>query len=83
MSFKIKKQDELGFKIWLSHIGYVRKDLPAGGCTFKNRKCKPDYVLITKDLTGNNACRQLYNEYKGHLAAPEFTGRITPALHSP
>ena len=31
------------------------------------------YVLITKDLSGNNACRILYAEYCGHLAAPEIS----------
>ncbi len=73
MSFNIKRRNLEGFKIWLSLIGYSRKDLPEGGCTFKGKGTKHDYVLITKDLSGNNACRILYAEYCGHLATPELS----------
>lgn len=71
MSFKINSADALGFTIWLGHLGYQRKDLPDGGCTFKNRKAKPEYVFITKDLTGNGSCRMLFKEYMEHQAAPD------------
>lgn len=73
MSFFIKRRNHEGFKLWLSLLGYVRKDLSDGGCTFKGKGTKHDYVLVTKDLSGNNACRILYAEYCGHLAAPEIS----------
>ena len=73
MSFHIKRRNEKGFKTWLSLLGYGRKDLADGGCTFKGEGTKHNYVLITKDLSGNNACRILYAEYCGHLAAPEIS----------
>lgn len=73
MSFFIKRRNKEGFKLWLSMLGYVRKDLSDGGCTFKGKGTKHDYVLITRDLSGNNACRILYAEYCGHLAAPEIS----------
>lgn len=73
MSFSIKRRNHEGFKLWLSMLGYVRKDLSDGGCTFKGKGTKHDYVLVTKDLSGNNACRILYAEYCGHLAAPDVS----------
>ena len=73
MSFSIKRCNHEGFKLWLSMLGYVRKDLSDGGCTFKGKGTKHDYVLVTKDLSGNNACRILYAEYCRHLAAPDIS----------
>lgn len=72
MSFFIKRRNKDGFKLWLYLLGYTQKDLPDGGSTFKGKGTKHDYVLITKDLSGNNACRILYAEYCGHLAAPDM-----------
>jgi hypothetical protein len=73
MSFFIKRRDQEGFKIWLSLLGYVRKDLPDGGCTFKGKGTKHEYVLITKDLSGNHTCKILYAEYRVHLLTPDMS----------
>ena len=58
-----------GFKMWLSWIGYKRKDFDDGGCTFKNKKLEPGYVVIGSDLTTNQYGNMLYQEYCEHLAA--------------
>lgn len=55
------------FKIWLESLEYIKKDLPDGGSTYKNRKLKPNYVLVTSGRTGNSACRQLYKEFIRHI----------------
>ena len=47
MSFHIKRLNEKGFKTWLSLLGYRRKDLAGGGCTFKGEGTKYDYLLQT------------------------------------
>ena len=61
----------LGFKIWLSHLGYTRKDLQDGGCTFKHRKLDPPYVVIGNANTMNKGGTVLYKEYCEHLAAED------------
>ena len=55
--------------MWLSWIGYKRKDFDDGGCTFKNKKLEPGYVVIGSDLTTNQYGNMLYQEYCEHLAA--------------
>lgn len=61
----------MGFKIWLSHLGYTRKDLEDGGCTFKHRKLDPPYVVIGKANTMNKGGTVLYKEYCEHVAAED------------
>ena len=80
MSFYIARKHVLGFTLWLEKLGYMRKDLPDGGYTFKGKGTKQDYVLITKDLTGNANCRILYEEYRGHLRAPDLIGHFQPTI---
>ena len=60
-----------GYKIWLSLLGYTRKDLEDGGCTFKHRKLVPSYVVIGKGNTMNKRGSDLYKEYCGHVAAED------------
>ncbi len=68
--FKIKQRHLLAFKIWLALLGYKKNDLPDGGATFKGKGTKQDYVLISKDLSGNANCQKLYEEFKVHLVSP-------------
>lgn len=48
-------------------LGYIKKDLPDGGATFKNKKMKPNYLLVSSTGTGCGACRKLYKEYVDHI----------------
>lgn len=70
MIFRIKNKHIVGFGLWLELLGYLRKELPDGGSTFKGKGTKLDYVLIAKDLSGNRNCRVLYDEYQVHLVSP-------------
>lgn len=71
--FKLDPRPEYcnGFKIWLSDLGYKRKDFEDGGCTFKNKTLMPSYIVIGNDLTTNQYGYKLYKEYCGHLAAQD------------
>lgn len=80
MNFKISAQHLEGFKIWLSLLGYKRKDLEDGGCTFKGKGTKHEYVLLTANRSGNPSCKALYNEYRNHLMAPELSGTLNPSI---
>lgn len=71
MSAKISTGHVEGFKIWLDKIGYYRKDLPDGGSSFKNNRAEPRYVLVSGELTLSRGGKQLYKEYKQHLAAED------------
>lgn len=71
MSSRIAVKDLIGFKIWLDKIGYYRKDLPDGGSSFKNNRAEPRYVLVSGELTLSRGGKQLYKEYKQHLAAED------------
>jgi len=71
MSAKISTGHVDGFKIWLDKIGYYRKDLPDGGSSFKNNRAEPRYVLVSGELTLSRGGKQLYKEYKQHLAAED------------
>lgn len=70
MIFRIKNKHIAGFKLRLELLGYLKKELPDGGSTFKGKGTKLDYVLIAKDLSGNRNCRALYDEYQLHLVSP-------------
>lgn len=71
MSSRIAVKDLIGFKNWLDKIGYYRKDLPDGGSSFKNNRAEPRYVLVSGELTLSRGGKQLYKEYKQHLAAED------------
>lgn len=71
MSAKISTGHVDGFKLWLDKIGYYRKDLPDGGSSFKNNRAEPRYVLVSGELTLSRGGKQLYKEYKQHLAAED------------
>ena len=77
MTFKIAEQDLPGFKNWLTLLGYGRKNLPDGGCTFKGKGTDLRYVLITNEGGGNHICKLLYREYKQHINSPD---EETPCL---
>lgn len=65
MIFRIKNKHALAFMIWLELLGYVKKVLADGSCTFpgKGTKKSLSYVFVKNDLTGNAACQSLYEEY--------------------
>ena len=65
MIFRIKNKHALAFMIWLELLGYVKKVLSDGSCTFsgKGKKKSLSYVFVKNDLTGNAACQSLYEEY--------------------
>lgn len=73
MSFKIKRRDFDGFRSWLVKLSYIEKKLPDGGFTYKGRDSKPrkgislDYVVLDKNLSGNESCRLLYAEYRYYV----------------
>lgn len=69
MSLKISTEHVAGFKLWLDKIGYYQKDLPDGGSSFKNNRAQPRYVLVSGELSLSCGGKQLYKEYKQHLAA--------------
>ena len=71
MSKLISAEHVEGFKLWLDKIGYYRKDLPDGGSSFKNNRAEPRYVLVSGELTLSRGGKQLYKEYKTHLAAED------------
>lgn len=71
MSKMISAEHVVGFKLWLDKIGYYRKDLPDGGSSFKNNRAEPRYVLVSGELTLSRGGKQLYKEYKHHLAAED------------
>ena len=49
----------------LELLGYVKKVLADGSCTFSGKGTKKSlsYVFVKNDLTGNAACQSLYEEY--------------------
>ncbi|WEI03952.1 hypothetical protein PYR78_02340 [Acinetobacter johnsonii] len=65
MIFRIKNKHALAFMIWLELLGYVKKVLSDGSCTFSGKGTKKSlsYVFVKNDLTGNAACQTLYEEY--------------------
>ena len=65
MIFRIKNKHALAFMIWLELLGYVKKVLSDGSCTFSGKGTKKSlsYVFVKNDLTGNAACQSLYEEY--------------------
>ena len=65
MIFRIKNKHALAFMIWLELLGYVKKVLTDGSCTFSGKGTKKSlsYVFVKNDLTGNAACQSLYEEY--------------------
>jgi hypothetical protein len=65
MIFRIKNKHALAFMIWLELLGYVKKVLADGSCTFSGKGTKKSlsYVFVKSDLTGNAACQSLYEEY--------------------
>jgi len=71
MSKVIAPEHVAGFKLWLDKIGYYRKDLPDGGSSFKNNRAQPRYVLVSGELSLSRGGKQLYKEYKQHLAAED------------
>lgn len=65
MIFRIKNKHALALMIWLELLGYVKKVLADGSCTFSGKGTKKSlsYVFVKNDLTGNAACQSLYEEY--------------------
>ena len=65
MIFRIKNKHALAFMIWLELLGYVKKVLADGSCTFSGKGTKKSlsYVFVKNDLTGNAACQSLCEEY--------------------
>ncbi len=65
MIFRIKNKHALAFMIWLELLGYVKKVLSDGSCTFSGKGTKKSlsYVFVKNDLTGNAACQSLYEEF--------------------
>ena len=65
MIFRIKNKHVLAFMIQLELLGYVKKVLADGSCTFSGKGTKKSlsYVFVKNDLTGNAACQSLYEEY--------------------
>lgn len=65
MIFRIKNKHALAFMIWLELLGYVKKVLADGSCTFSGKGTKKSlsYVFVKNDLTGNAACQSLYDEF--------------------
>ena len=68
MIFKIKNKHAFAFMIWLELLGYVKKVLADGSCTFSGKGTKKSlsYVFVKNDLTGNAACQSPYEEYVNH-----------------
>ena len=65
MIFRIKNKHALAFMIRLELLGYVKKVLADGSCTFSGKGTKKSlsYVFVKNDLTGNAACQSLYEEF--------------------
>jgi len=74
MIFKMKNKRVIPFKIWLQLLGYVKKELPDGACTFTGKGTKKalSYVFIGRDLSGNSACQILYDEFELHARSPDY-----------
>lgn len=74
MIFRIKKKHEVGFKLWLEKLGYIKNELVDGSSTFSGKGTRKilSYVLLKKDLTGNAACQVLFDEYEMHLRCPDY-----------
>ena len=68
MIFRIKNKHAPAFMIQLELLGYVKKVLADGSCTFSGKGTKKSlsYVFVKNDLTGNAACQSLYEEYVNH-----------------
>lgn len=74
MIFRIKKKHEVGFKLWLGKLGYIKNELTDGSSKFSGKGTRKtlSYVLLKKDLTGNAACQVLFDEYEMHLRCPDY-----------
>lgn len=82
MIFRIKNKHADGFKIWLEKLGYVKKVLADGSCTFSGKGTRKalSYVLLRKNLTGNAACQVLFDEYEMHLRSPNLSDETNENL---
>ncbi len=82
MIFRIKKKHEVGFKLWLEKLGYIKNELADGSSTFSGKGTRKtlSYVLLKKDLTGNAACQVLFEEYEMHLLCPDVSNETSNKL---
>ncbi|WP_257224526.1 hypothetical protein [Acinetobacter sp. YH12123] len=82
MIFQIKNKHAEGFKIWLEKLGYVKKVLADGSCTFSGKGTRKalSYVFVKNDLTGNAACQVLFDEYEMHLRSPAISDETNENL---
>ena len=65
--------------IWLELLGYVKKVLVDGNCTFSGKGTKKSlsYVFVKNDLTGNAACQSLYEEYVNYQESNYIDMQVT------
>ncbi|MGK8800992.1 hypothetical protein [Acinetobacter seifertii] len=67
MQTVVKRKNLRAFKIWLALLGYQVKDMEDGrGFNFR---CKKQYGMVTRALTGNELANSLGKEFEEHLRA--------------
>lgn len=75
----VKPKNLLAFRLWLTNLCYEVKDLDGGFVARvqskearRTYKKSQHYVRVGKDISGNQAAKDLGREFEEHLVGPNY-----------